>query len=58
MTILLIILAVIYGGGFFGMGLLIYRLGSITIGGGGWRAIPDAIIVGAVWPYILWNWTR
>lgn len=43
----------LYLAGFGAMGSLIWLMG-----GSGWRAVPDAIIVGAVWPYVLWDWTR
>lgn len=53
MTIFLTVLAVLYSIGFTGVGTLIWLMG-----GSSWKAVPDAIIVGAVWPYIIWDWTR
>lgn len=43
----------LYLAGFGLMATLIWLMG-----GGGWKSVPDAVIVGSVWPYMLWEWTR
>lgn len=48
-----IVLLVVYAIGFIGLFSFIW-----LAGGGGWRAVPDGIIVGAVWPYVLWDWLK
>jgi hypothetical protein len=48
-----IILLAVYALGFSGLFTFIWLLS-----GGGWRGVIDGIIVGAVWPYVLWDWLK